>query len=683
MTLRLATDIGGTFTDLVGFDEESGALTVGKAPTTPADLPRGVLDAVAVAQVSLEEVTELAHGTTVVINALTERRGARTALVTTKGFRDVLEIGRGNRPDMYNLVSRKPPPFVPRRHRFEVRERVDRHGNVLTALELGDLEPVIDACRRDGIEAVAVCLLHSYAHPAHEQALREALLDALPEVPVTISSEITREWREYERSSTAVLNAYVQPTVERYLAALEHQLAEDGLRGPVRIVQSNGGTSSLRAARSSPIRLVESGPAAGVIGAARLGERIGEPNVLYLDIGGTTAKCSLIENGEPKTTTEYRIEWRPDYAGYPIMVPVVDIVEIGAGGGSIAWIDEGGSVRVGPRSAGADPGPACYGRGGAQPTCTDANLVLGYLSAGFFAGGRMKLDPEAAKSAIGERIGKRLGMDVVEAAHGMYQVINVNMASAIREISVQKGYDPREFPLICAGGAGPIHGAAIAAELGIRRLVVPRDSSIFCAAGMLRTDLKHDFVRSCARVLPHGKDARVKALLAEMLREARATLKAEGIASAAQRFLYSMDLRYLGQYHEVNVGVPPERLEDWKAIRELFHDRHDALYGYSLREERTPVELLNLRLTAIGATRKPTLKREPRRSASCQKAFKGRRNAYLGERFVTVPVYDGERLGHGNRLAGPAIIESINTTVVVPRGWRAQYDALGSCVLTR
>jgi N-methylhydantoinase A len=361
----------------------------------------------------------------------------------------------------------------------------------------------------------------------------------------------------------------------------------------------------------------------------------------------------------------------------------MEINTIGAGGGSIAWIDDGGLLRMGPQSAGADPGPACYGRGGSEPTCTDANLVLGYLSADYFVGGRMKLNPEASKAVIGERIAKRLGMDVVEAAHGMVQVINVNMASAIREISVQKGYDPREFPLLCAGGAGPIHGAAIAAELGIRRIVVPRDASIFCAAGMLRSDLKHDYVRSCAQVLSRGMNSRVKALLAEMERQARATLKAEGIGQAAQRLRYSMDLRYLGQYHEVNVDVSPKMLKDsdWDAIRELFHERHDALYGYSLREEGTAVELLNLRLGAIGLTRKPALERGPRRPASCAHALKGRRSVYVGERFAKVPVYDGDRLVHGNRLAGPAIIESVNTTIVVPRGWSARYDGLGNCLL--
>jgi len=491
MSLRVATDIGGTFTDLVAFDDEAGTLVVGKASTTPADLPLGVLDAVAAAEVSLAGVGELVHGTTVVINALTERRGARTALVTTKGFRDVLEIGRGNRPDMYNLVSRKPTPFVPRRHRFEIRERVDRHGTVLVPLELSDLEPAVEVCRRDAIEAVAVCLLHSYAHPPHEEAVRDALEAALPGLAVTISCEITREWREYERSSTTVLNAYVQPTVEQYLDALERRLRARGLQRPPRIVQSNGGTTSVANARRRPINLVESGPAAGVIGAARLGERIGEPNVLYLDIGGTTAKCSLIEGGEPQVTTEYRIEWRPDYAGYPVLVPVVELVEIGAGGGSIAWIDAGGSVRVGPRSAGAEPGPACYGRGGMQPTVTDAKLAAGVLDPDYFLGGRIRLRPELSEQAL-RRLGEPLGVAPEALANGIIRLVNANMISALKLVSVRRGHDPRDFVLVAAGGGGAMHAAALGAELQVRRVVLPPYAGVFSAWGMGMSEPRAD-----------------------------------------------------------------------------------------------------------------------------------------------------------------------------------------------
>jgi len=398
---------------------------------------------------------------------------------------------------------------------------------------------------------------------------------------------------------------------------------------------------------------------------------------IIADTGGTTYDVSLIRRGEVPSTRETWIG--QPYRGHMTGFPSVDVKSVGAGGGSIAWIDDGGLLRMGPQSAGADPGPACYGRGGAEPTCTDANLVLGYLSAEFFAGGRMKLDLDSSKKTIGEKIAKPLGMTLVEAAHGMYQVINVNMASAIREISVQKGYDPREFPLICAGGAGPVHGAAIAAELGVKRIVVPRDASIFCAGGMLRTDLKHDYVRSFAQPLPNDRDARVQALLAEMTAQARKTLDGEGIPRNRQRLRISMDLRYLGQYHEVSVSIPEKW--DWKTVRELFHAQHDRLYGYALREEGTAVVLLNLRLTAIGVTEKPRLVREPRRKV---KALKGKRPVYLPERkrFASVPVYDGDRLGHGNRLAGPAIIESVNTSILVPPRHVAEYDALGNCILS-
>jgi len=480
--------------------------------------------------------------------------------------------------------------------------------------------------------------------------------------------------RFYERTSTTVLNAAVGPILARYLGNLAEKLAAARCRGTLLIMQSNGGVASPATVSRLAAMTLLSGPAAAPAAGLALGYR----DFISVDMGGTSFDAALVRGGHPAVTTSGTVN------RYALALPSMEINTIGAGGGSIAWIDDGGLLRMGPQSAGADPGPACYGRGGREPTSTDANLVLGYLAADYFAGGRMKLDLEAARTAIRERIGKRLGMDAAEAAQGMVQVINVNMASAIREISVKKGYDPREFPLLCAGGAGPLHGAAIAEELGIGSVVVPRDSSIFCAAGMLRTDLKHDYVRSYARVVPQGKDARADALLAEMAREAAATLKGEGIAPRAQRFLYSMDLRYLGQYHEVTVDVPAKLLGKGHAVCERFHERHDALYGYSLREEGTPVELLNLRLSAIGITRKAPLEREPRRKTISKEAFKGKRPAYLpgARRFVNVPVYDGDRLGHGNRLAGPAIIESVNTTIVVPRGWRAQYDAHGSCILT-
>jgi N-methylhydantoinase A len=671
MSVRVATDIGGTFTDLVAVDEETGALTVGKALSTPADLPTGVLDAVTAAGVSLQEVEELVHGTTVVINELTERRGARTALVTTKGFRDVLEIARGNRPDMYNLVSRKPPPFVPRRRRFEVHERVDRRGTVLVPVELDDLAAVVQTCRRDGVEAVAVCLLHSYAHPAHEQDVRDRLHDELPGVTVTISSEITREWREYERSSTAVLNAYVQPTVERYLDALDERLSAAGLAGPVRIVQSNGGTTSLPAARARPINLVESGPAAGVIGAARLGERIGEPNVLYLDIGGTTAKCSLIENGEAKTTTEYRIECRPDYAGYPVLVPVVDLVEIGAGGGSIAWVDAGGSVRVGPRSAGADPGPACYGRGGTDPTVTDAKLAAGVLDPDYFLGGRVRLHRGLAEEAL-RGLGGLFGLEPGQLANGIIRLVNESMISALKLVSVRRGYDPRDFVLVAAGGGGPMHAAALGAELQVKRVVVPPYSGVFSAWGMGLTEARADAAQTQILSLSESNAEALGAVFGGLEQEVVGALVTEGAEPASIRCDRTADMRYHGQEHAVRVPVPPGGVSA-AAIEADFHALHRQKYTFDLAGD--PVEIVTCHVAAFGG-------RPPRRVHGPTVDLPGLSPLPKSRRAVDfdadgvheAAVYERAALPAGFEASGPLVVEDETTTALVHPGQTLEVD---------
>ena len=674
MSLRLATDIGGTFTDLVAFDD-SGAVTVAKASTTPADLPAGVLDAVGEARISLAEVEEFVHGTTVVINAVTERRGAPTALVTTKGFRDVLEIGRGNRPDMYNLVSRKPPPFVRRRHRFEVRERVDRRGNVIVPIDLAGLEPAIDVCRRDGIEAVAVCLLHSYARPQHEEDVRDALRAALPEVAVTISSEVTREWREYERSTTAVLNAYVQPTVERYLEALDRRLRERGLRRPVRIVQSNGGTTSVPNARRRPINLVESGPAAGVIAAARLGERIGEPNVLYLDIGGTTAKCSLIADGRVQTTTEYRIEWRPDYAGYPVLVPVVDIVEIGAGGGSIAWLDAGGSVRVGPRSAGADPGPACYGRGGTEPTVTDAKLTAGVLDPDYFLGGRLRLRPELSRQALG-RVAEPLGLAPAELANGIIRLVNANMISALKLVSVRRGYDPRDFVLVAAGGGGAMHAAALGAELQVKRVVVPPYAGVFSAWGMGLSEPQADVAQTRLAQLGGTYAEELGAVFDALEQEVVARLVAEEIDPSSIRCERSADMRYRGQEHAVRVSVAPGDVSPGR-VEEDFHALHHQKYTFDLRGD--PVEIVTCHVSAFG--RRPTAPARAPRTVGARVAKGRRRVDFDADGVHDAVVYDRTALPAGFEARGPLVVEDETTTALVHAGQTLEIDEADNLVV--
>ena len=455
---QLAIDIGGTFTDLVYFDEESGHLKIAKSLTTPKNLTQGIVDTINQGKVDCSEVSFFVHGGTTVINAITERKGVKTALVTTAGFRDVLEIARGNRPDLYNLRFVKETALVPRALRFEVRERVDAKGNVLQPIQFEDLDAVIEDCQRQGVEAIAITFLHSYIAPAHEIACAEHLRKRLPGIPVTASHEITREWREYERANTTVLNAYVQPIVQDYFEQLEERLAGLDCNCPYFAMQSNGGTTSFQWAKEHPITLIESGPAAGVNGAAIVGELCGEPNVIYLDIGGTTAKCSTLTGGQPKITTEYKLEWTRTKFGYPVRTPVVDIVEIGAGGGSIAWFDQVGSLHVGPVSAGADPGPASYSRGGTQPTVTDSKLVTGVINPDYFAVGQFALDVAKAEAAL-KPIAERLGTTVAEAAVSVIRVVDANMINALKLVSIQRGHDPREFALVVGGGGGPMHAA--------------------------------------------------------------------------------------------------------------------------------------------------------------------------------------------------------------------------------
>ncbi len=683
MRPRVAVDIGGTFTDVVAFDEAGGAVWAAKASTTPANFADGVIDAIHAAGIDPRTVAAFVHGTTVVINAITQRRGVKTALVTTAGFRDVLEIGRGNRPDMYNLKFHKPVPFVPRRLRFEVRERVGADGAVWAPLQIADLEEVAAACEREGVEAIAICFLHGYAHPEHEAAASAFLRERLPGVRVTASSEIAREWREFERSSTAVLNAYVQPILDGYLADLERRLREEGMAAPLFAMLSNGGTATFAAARQTPIALVESGPVAGVTGAALVGQAIADPNIIALDIGGTTAKCSLIENGEIKITTDYRLEASPRSPGYPVKSPVVDIVEIGAGGGSIAWFDAGGALRVGPLSAGADPGPACYGRGGAEPTVTDALLIAGVLDPDYFLGGRLRVDVGLARRAY-ESIASRLGVSIEDAAAGVIRVANEQTIDALKLISVRRGYDPRDFTLVAFGGGGPTHAGALLDELGVRRIVVPPFPGTFSAWGMLLTEPRVDRIRTRVLPLETTSEAEIERLFAESETEAREALLAQGFAagglSAPRR---GLDMRYRGQEH--TVAVPIDGALDRAALTALFHERHRQRYTFAL--EDTPVEIVNFRVTATAPIARPPL------GTSGQKALgdprKGGRlvrfpDAGNGAGFTErkTPIFDRERLAAGLVVDGPAIVEEPSTTTVVHPGQRLTVDDLGNLMIT-
>lgn len=677
---RMATDVGGTFTDLVQFDEDSGQVVIAKALTTPADPSQGVVDVIGLSRVDPGGVTYFAHGGTTVINAITERKGVRTALVTTAGFRDVLEIGRGNRPDLYNLTFHSPAPFVPRALRFEVRERIAADGTVLEPLNAGDVADVARALAAEQVEAVAIMFLHSFAWPAHEAECARLLRQHLPDLAITPSHEVTREWREYERSNTAVLNACVQPIVERYFTRLEGRLDEIGLHCPLLAMQSNGGTTAFAQARAHPITLIESGPAGGVIGAAIVGQAAGEANVISLDIGGTTAKCSLIENGAPKVTTEYHLERTRLFPGYPVKVPVIDIVEIGAGGGSIAALDEVGLLKVGPHSAGSDPGPACYGMGGTEPTVTDANLVLGYYDPAWFLGGRMRLDIDAARAAVA-RVAEPLGLSVEEAALGIHKVVVEGMAAAARVHLVERGNDPRHYAMVGFGGAGPAHAADVARVMGIAEVIVPPASGAASALGFLAAPLSHEAVRSLRIELAEGFDAEaLNRLLEELEAEGRRELASAGVADADMTVERSADMRLVGQMHEIAVPLPAGRLEAaaLPAIRDAFLAAYSARYSKPFAGAR--FEAVNFRIRVAGPVPELSLSGAVGGGDAGAKV-KGRRTAWFEGGPQETAVWDRYALRPGDSIPGPAIIEEREATTVIGPQDAVTVDAgLNLCI---
>jgi N-methylhydantoinase A len=678
-TVRVATDVGGTFTDLVCFeiDAATGVSSVrtAKADTTPPDFERGVLDVLARGGVDVTGVDFLAHGTTVVINALTERKGATVGLVTTEGFRDTLEIARGNRPDFFNLAYVKPAPFVPRHLRREVPGRIAHTGAELAPLDLSGLPQVVADFRGAGVEAVAVCLLHAYADPAHEAAAAAEIRRLWPEAAVVASHQITREWREYERTSTTVLSAYVQPAAERYLTRLEQGLAAGGFSGRHYIMQSNCGVDSLAATRAIPITMVESGPASGFWAAAELGRIVGEPNVLALDVGGTTAKCSLIEDGRVRIMTDYWIERDRRRAGYPIMVPVVDLVEIGNGGGSIAWVDEFGKLHVGPQSAGAVPGPAAYGRGGTAATTTDANLMLGRINPNYFCGGEIDADMDAVEHALAA-VGERLGVGAIEAARGIVRIANANMINALKLVSLSRGHDPRDFTFVAFGGGGGMHAVALAAELGCRGVIVPRTASVFSAWGMLMSDLRRDYF--VTRLLEHDDARGLDALISETAARAREQFAREGIEADRVHLSPLVKCRYRNQEHAVEVPVPLGAVDAafLSRLADDFHRIYEREYTYRLA---APVEIVGLHLVATAEVGKLEVKPLPPTGAAPADAVKGRRRVdYAAEGVHEAVIYDATRLEPGMAFHGPAIVEDPGTTIVIHPGNRVEIDAWGN-----
>jgi N-methylhydantoinase A len=670
--VRLAVDIGGTFTDLVAVELVSGSVVRAKADTTPGQLSDGVLAALARSGISAESIEAFIHGTTIVINAVTERRGALTALVTTRGFRDVLEIGRANRPDLYNLTYAKPVPFVPRHLRFEVTERMTHLGAVAQPVRVADMAAVAAQITDCDVEAVAICLLHAWANPEHERQLAAALRDLLPGVSVVASHEVSGQWREYERTSTAVLSAYVQPVVTGYLESLEGALRGQGVAGLMYAMRSNGGVSSFEQAAQAPIALLESGPVAGVMAAAELGRRLGNSNVLTLDIGGTTAKTSAVRNGEVRIDTLHYIGRTPSFAGYPVQVPTVEIVEIGAGGGSIVWADPAGGLHVGPRSAGADPGPACYGRGGSEPTLTDANLVLGRLDPDYFLGGTRPLDIGAAEKAIAA-LGRQISVDAQSVARGVLRYAVAQMSHALRLVTLRRGHDPRDFVFVAYGGAGPLHAALLARELGISRTVIPPGPGHFSAFGMLASPLRGEAVRTVVGPLE-------KTDLPSAFGQVEAAALAElgggdGTGEATIEITRYAELRYAGQEHTLEVAVPdPAALDD---IRAAFEQR--CLENYSFRLD-APLEVVSLRVSAI----------EPTAEISWTDQTSPGSRPPARTRLVDLDPYGGrqeipiliraELAGQG-WVAGPRIIEEAAATTLVLPGQAASQDVAGNLII--
>lgn len=676
--MRVATDIGGTFTDLVAVDDQ-GKTILTKSHTTPPNFEEGVIKVIQKSGVCPQEIKDFIHGTTTIINALTERKGAKTALITTKGFRDVLEIARCNRPDLFNMVFAKPRPFIPRYLRKEVEERVSFDGKIVTPLNEDDIRTAVEYFKKEKVEAIAVCYINSYANDEHEKRTVELIRKLWPEVFVTSSIEVTKEWREYERTSTIALNSYVMPVASSYIDNLDRRLKEAGCHAKEYIMQSNGGTTTFEQAKQTPINMVESGPVAGVYGSAILGKMIGERNIIAFDVGGTTAKCSLIDNGEVKVTTEYRIERTESYAGYPIMAPVVDIVEIGNGGGSIAWIDEAGSLKVGPQSAGAVPGPVAYGIGGTEPTTTDTCLVTGRLSAENFDN---QVDMDAVRAAIQEKVGDAFGMDTDEAAMSILRVAEANMYNALKLISVRRGYDPRDFTMVAFGGGGPMHCAYLAKELNIRKVIVPIAAPVFSAWGMLMTDVRHDYIQTNIRRMNEVSAEELNDMWEGLLSQAQEQFEKEDIPKENIVCNYIADMRYMGQEHTVKVNVPPIPWseETKEEIIQRFHDTHEHFYTFRLTD--TPTEIVNLHLVAYGRLTKPELAKIPPQEGPVENAKKEIRKVYFAEDgWMDAPVYLREKLGRGAVLDGPVIVEEAAASAVAAKGQRITVDDYGNLII--
>ena len=680
MTWRIGVDSGGTFTDVCLFEDESGRIEVWKVSSTPDDPSRGIAQGFeeGVGRVGLEpaDVGYFGHGTTVATNALIQHRGVKTGLITTQGFRDLLEIGRQKRPDLYDLQVDKPPVLVARDLRLEVPERIRHDGTVETRLDEQALREAVRALRDAGVEAVAVCFLYGFVRTEHEAIARRIVAEEFPEAFACVSHDVAPEFREYERMSTTVVNAYLGPVMQKYIHRLAERLHGLGLKVPPHLTQSNGGVIGFDQAARLPVRTVLSGPSTGVVAAQAVGRMAGLENLITFDMGGTSTDVALLQNGACRLASEAVVH------GYPIKAPMLDIHTVGAGGGSIAHVDSGGLLKVGPRSAGAFPGPVCYAKGNDEPTVTDANVVLQTLNPAHLLGGRMKVDQALAKAAIG-RLADRLNMDVMATAQGILSVVIANMARAIRVISVQRGHDPRDYTLAAFGGAGPLHAARLAKELEIGRILVPRNPGILCAMGLLLTDLRADFATTRLRTLSSAVLPEVEDAFLTLRQQADAWFGREEITPEARQVARTVDMRYAGQNYELSVPVPdgPITSATLDRLADGFAGAHQRMYGFVAEGE--PVQLVTFRVEATGLVRKAAFQPRPMRGADASAAIVGRRDVWFAESaaFVACPIYDRDKLDAGNRIAGPAIIEQMDATTVIPPGMTARVEPYLNLIL--
>lgn len=684
--MRVATDIGGTFTDLVSFDydpdnKEVTSVKVSKASTTPGEFEKGIINAINNINLNLENIEFFAHGTTVVINAITERKGSKTALITTKGFRDVLEIARGTRPDLYNFNFRKEDPFIERYLRKEVDERINYLGEIITPLDIHQTDKIIEEFIAEDVEAIAICLMHGYKNPVHEQLITDYIRKNYPQFEVISSHEVTREWREYERTSSVVLSSYVKPIATKYLNNLTANLKQMGYRNNLYIMQSNGGITTVEDVKANPITLIESGPASGMLGAVVLGNTIHKKNLIVLDIGGTTAKCSLIENGSLKIVTTYNIEKTKTNAGFPILTPVIDIVEIGNGGGSIAWMDEGGKMRVGPKSAGANPGPSSYGKNGTNFTTTDANVVCNRIHKDYFLGGLQKPDMDSLKKAA-QPLCDHLDMDIEEIARGVIRVANSNMVNALKSVSVNKGYDPRDFSLVVIGGGGPMHGAYLAEELQIPEVIVPLNAGVFSAFGMLMSDLRRDYIRTDVCLLSDENKGNIKQTFKEMEQVGTDAYKRDDYLPQEILFEYYLDLRYAGQEHSVKLKLEQTENIDIEETKKSFHELHEKRFAFQLSD--AGIEIVNFHLVAEVEVNKPLIAKVPITGKMLKEALLTEDMVDYDELGIHMSTfYDREKLEPGMEIAGPAIIVEKSTSTVVPPDYHLKVDEYANLIINK